>query len=126
MKLGNWRLALGLALIGGYLGGCAQNVPDLDRTQPDKVEKQHFLNDDEWYYRQTIVDTDQIGSSGGVGAFEAWEGSLKRIRWSVTEDALIAWSTQEPADGLYDGQLEDDSRRVLHSSLRIVQNRCRV
>ena len=109
MKVGNWRLALGIALVGGYLGGCAQNVPDIDRTQPDKVQKSHFLNDDEWYYRQTIVETDQMGSGG---AFEAWEGQLKRIRWSVTEDALIAWSTQEPADGLYDAQQGEDDRRV--------------
>lgn len=112
MKLASWRLALLTMVAGGYLSACAQNVPDIDRTGPDKVDKAHFLNDDEWYYRQTIIDTDQVGSSGGIGMFEAFEGSLKRIRWTITEDALIAWSTQEAAVGMYDGQLDPEGRRV--------------
>jgi hypothetical protein len=65
MKVGNWRLALGIMLAGGYMSGCAQNVPDIDRTSPNKVEKKHFLNDDEWYYRQTMIDTDQVANAGG-------------------------------------------------------------
>lgn len=112
MKVGNWHLALVVALSGGYLSGCAQDVPDIDRTQPDKVEKSHFLNDDEWYYRQTMVDTDQVANIGGMGAFEGYEGQLTRVRWSITEDALIAWSTVEPAEGVYDGQLDPANRRV--------------
>jgi hypothetical protein len=112
MKVGNWRLALGIALAGAYLGGCAQNAPDIDRTQPDKVEKKNFLNDDEWYYRQTMIDTDQVANAGGVSAFEGYEGNLSRIRWSITEDALIAWSTVEPAEGVYQGQTDETNRRI--------------
>ena len=109
MKGLNWRLALGVAIAGGYLSGCAQDVPDIDRTGPNKVEKEHFLNDDEWYFRQTVIDTDTIASTGN---FESWESNLRRVRWSITEDALIAWSTQDAADGINDGQLEEEGRRV--------------
>jgi hypothetical protein len=112
MKVGNWHLAFGVAVAAMYLSGCAQDVPDIDRTQANKVKKALFQDDDEWYYQQTIVDTDNVGSAGGGYAFEAFQGSLYRIRWTITEDVLYAMSTVEPAEGLYDGQLDEDTRRI--------------
>ena len=44
--------------------GCAQDVGDIDRTQPNKLRKEVFVGDPadptdnpEWYMRQTIVGT---------------------------------------------------------------------
>ncbi len=104
-----WRLTLCLALATTYFAaGCASDVGDIDRTQPNKLEKALFQNDDEWYFRQTIVDTDIQGSA----YFEAWEGSLSRIRWTITEDRLLAYSTTEPAENVLEGQTADETIRV--------------
>ncbi len=88
--------------------GCAQEVGDLDRTQPELLEKEQFLTDHEWYYQQTVVDTDMQGSM----IFKTYQGPLKRIRWTVTENYLYAHSTVELADNLMDGFDDDDTRRL--------------
>ncbi|RVU44939.1 hypothetical protein EA187_10430 [Lujinxingia sediminis] len=88
--------------------GCVEQVGDINRVQPNVVEKALFQNDDEWYMRQVVTDTDMQGSV----IFAAQEGSLKRIRWTVTENFLYAHSTVELADGLMNGFDEEESRRL--------------
>src|SRR5690554_652959 len=88
--------------------GCVEQVGDINRVQPNAVEKALFENDDEWYMRQTVTDTDMAGSM----VFAAMESSTKRVRWTVTENFLYAHSTVELADGLMDGFDEDESRRL--------------
>lgn len=106
----NWKWAFGMAAISALLGtSCAQDVGDIDRTNPDALEKSTFEGDDEWYFRQTVVDTDFQGS---LGMFNALESNLKRVRWVITEDTLYAMSTVEPAEGLTDGYQDDDELRV--------------
>jgi hypothetical protein len=110
-RIGGWSLAISLlvaAFVASLGTGCAQDVGDVDRTQPGKIEKAQFQTDDEWYYRQTIIDTDTQGS----GIFEALESPLKRVRWEVTEDILYAYSTVPLADGLQDEYTAEDSRRL--------------
>ncbi|MEZ4459683.1 MAG: zinc-dependent metalloprotease [bacterium] len=110
MKVGNWRWALGMVAVSTVLGaGCAQEVGDIDRTNPDKLEKSLFDNDDEWYFRQTVVDTDFQGS---MGYFAGLESGMKRVRWVITEDTLYAMSTVEPAEGVTAGYYDDETRRV--------------
>ena len=83
----NWIVA---TLIAGLLAavsvGCAQDVGDIDRTQPDKIKKSLFKDSDEWYYVQTVTDTDFQGSY----VFSALESPLKRIEWKVRENYLYA------------------------------------
>ena len=86
-----------LSAIAFFGVGCAQEVGDIDRTQPDKLEKALFDSNDEWYYRQTVVDTDDTAAGGLL--FEGYYSSLKRIRWQVTEDFLFACSTVAPVLG---------------------------
>ncbi|QED29719.1 hypothetical protein FRD01_21250 [Microvenator marinus] len=106
----NWKWAFGMAAISALLGtSCAQDVGDIDRTNPDALEKSTFEGNDEWYFRQTVVDTDFQGS---LGMFNALESNLKRVRWVITEDTLYAMSTVEPAEGLTDGFQDDDELRV--------------
>jgi hypothetical protein len=94
-----WRAMTTAGLLAGMLfgSGCAQDVGDIDRTQTDKVSKELFLQDDEWYYRQTISDTDWQGSV----IFEGYFSELKRVRWVVTEDTLFACSSVAPVQGDY-------------------------
>ncbi len=111
MKVGtNWRWALGLVAVSTVMGaGCAQDVGDIDRTDPNRLEKAVFANNDEWYFRQTVVDTDFQGS---MGYFSGLESAMKRVRWVITEDVLYAMSTVEPAEGVTDGYYDDETRRV--------------
>ncbi|MFB6351127.1 MAG: hypothetical protein ABEK29_04985 [Bradymonadaceae bacterium] len=100
-------LALGLLLAVGV--GCAQDVGDIDRTQPDKIKKKKFQNNDEWYFQQTVVDTDFQGS-GPV--FSALQSSLKRVRWKITKDFLYAYSTTSLQEGLNKDQKAKDEKRL--------------
>lgn len=105
----NWRLTLGLAFAAIYFSAsCAQDVGDIDRTRPNKIEKAIFQNDDEWYYRQTVVDTDVQST----GLFEAYESQLRRVRWTITEGKLLAYSTIEPAEGVLEGHTDNETKRV--------------
>ena len=98
MRVKKWHKGLIAAVTSASLFGvgCAQDVGDIDRTQPDKVQKALFETGDEWYYMQTVVDTDVQGSV----IFEALQSQLKRVRWEVTESTLLACSTVEPVLGL--------------------------
>ncbi len=109
MKVGYWRLALGAVLASTIAVGCAQDVGDIDRTQPNKLEKALFDDGGEWYFRQTVVDTDFQGS---MGIFNANESFLKRVRWVITEDVLYAMSTVEPAEGVTDEFYGDNEQAV--------------
>ena len=115
-----WRLSAGLALVVavGALWGCAQEVGDIDRTQPNKISKEIFLTDQEWYHQQTVVDTGMEGGNIGDGnwnraamAFMGFEASTKRVRWTVTETILYAHSSVELAEGLHQGFDEEDAYR---------------
>ncbi|MFU8803493.1 MAG: hypothetical protein ACNA8W_06770, partial [Bradymonadaceae bacterium] len=107
---GIWRLSAALVVTAlvALATGCAQDVGDIDRTAPNKVEKELFLNNDEWFYRQAVVKTDMQGSV----IFEALEGNLKRIRWTVTENVLYAYSTVELVDGHTEGFVDEHDRRL--------------
>lgn len=130
--LERWRFRL-LALVGLIVAlgavGCAQDVEDIDRTQPDKIKKSYFEDGATWYYRQTVIDTNVTGHTGyGVdGDFRPyrkqkpiWTGAvsrkLKRIKWEVHEDVLYARSTVEPARGVTE-QLDGEES---HQELGIV------
>ena len=111
-----WRACLGwfALLVAIGLSGCAQDVGDIDRTQPDKIKKSLFEGDDEWYFQQTVVDTSTEGQTGvdlfGSGGYVVQSQralftglvsrKLKRVQWEVHKDVLYARSTVEPAQGL--------------------------
>ena len=103
----NWIVATLVAVLLAAVGvGCAQDVGDIDRTQPDKIKKSLFNDGDEWYYVQTVTDTDFQGSF----VFSALESPLKRIEWKITQDNLYAYSTVDPVEGLTDEQTGEDKQ----------------
>ncbi len=110
-RIGGWSMAVSLVLavlLSALAAGCAQDVGDIDRTQADKIKKSLFQNNDEWYYRQTVIDTDMQGSVIAEGT----ESSLKRIRWEITEDTLYAFSSVPLADGIEAPYQDSSSKRL--------------
>ncbi|MFP4596616.1 MAG: zinc-dependent metalloprotease [Persicimonas sp.] len=112
-NIGGWPKAVCLFVsvitCAALASGCAQDVEDIDRTQADKIEKDLFENDDEWYFRQTVVDT---GTEGSSMIFEAYEGPLHRIRWEIEHGTLYAYSTVPLADGIEDRNSSEEDRRL--------------
>lgn len=77
------------------LAGCAGDVVDIDRTQPNKVSKAIF--EGEWYFNATVVETE---FNQGL-LFEGLMGGSDRISWEIREDVLIAhrsYATLENAE----------------------------
>jgi hypothetical protein len=74
----------------GTVVGCA-GVGDIDRTQPDKVPKAIFKNEDgsprEFFYRQTVID---VPATSGV-TFIGEQGETERVIFEVTERFLYAY-----------------------------------
>jgi hypothetical protein len=78
-----------LGALALLLLSCAQRVPDLDRSQPNKIQKSIF--DGEWYYRQTVIDVPY----GAGFTFVGETSRMERIRWEVSERYLTAYRTYE-------------------------------
>ena len=101
-------LLLSIAL----LGACAQQIGDIDRTNPNKLRKAAF--DGEWYVQQTVVGVNATAISSFIGL----EGQTERIVWDFEEDYLIGYRTHEDyfgvdQAGLGEGETFDRGRPVL-------------
>ncbi|MES1204509.1 MAG: zinc-dependent metalloprotease [Pseudomonadota bacterium] len=90
-------LGLGFAALAAA-AGCA-GKDDVDRSQPDKLNKALFFNDDgsarKFYYRWTITD---IPPTSGW-AFEGIQGSMDKITFAITENELIGYRAYDYAPG---------------------------
>ncbi|MCK6512278.1 hypothetical protein L6R29_20300 [Myxococcota bacterium] len=93
-----WLLLLPF-VVGGIIAsvGCAQDLPDIDRTQPRALKKSIFrpTNEDgtprEWYFRQTVIEVPY-----GTGAsFVGEESQTEKIVWKITERFLYAYRSRE-------------------------------
>lgn len=80
-------LALGAL---SMVGACAQDVGDIDRTQPDLVKKSDLL-EGEWYVRQTVADVPATSRTW----FEGFTFGTEKVVWQVTSDELIAYRSYE-------------------------------
>jgi hypothetical protein len=84
-----------LSLFGSLvLVGCAQQIGDIDRTGPNRIEKAAF--EGEWYIRQTVVDVNATAISSFVGL----EGPMERVVFDIEEDYLLAYRTHEDILGI--------------------------
>ena len=94
-------LFLLLASVGVGFVGCAQDLPDIDRTQPRKLLKSVFRakNADgslrEWYYRQTVIE---VPFGSGL-SFVGEQGTTEKIVWHITERFLFAYRSREYVKG---------------------------
>jgi hypothetical protein len=92
------RVPVRSALLGALLAvSCAQQQPPIVRVQPDALDKSFFVgkdsqslaDDPEFYSQATLVD---VGYGAGQdGLFTStYAQPLTRVKWTVTEDLLIA------------------------------------
>lgn len=83
-----------ITLSATALVGCAQEVGDIDRTYPNRIEKAALTG--EWYMMQTVVDTNATAMS----SFPGLQGDLERIEFEIEEDVLILRRTHEDVIGI--------------------------
>lgn len=98
------RLApLALAVLA--TAGCAEERPPINRVQPNALQKAFFVgsnladpaDDPEFYAAATVIDT-PYGVDHGLYSGQA--GGLKRLKWEILEDQLVARATYETYDGV--------------------------
>lgn len=94
MKASKLGLALVAATLVGALAstGCGPAI-DINRVAPNVVDKTTFQG--EWYFRSVVVDKQYHTA----GAFIGQEGGLERIKWEITENALVAYRSYEKVPG---------------------------
>ena len=79
--------------LAGLASGCAQEVGDIDRTQPNRVHKS--LLDGEWYLARTVIDAPY----GTEFTFIGESAELERVRWEIQKDLLIAYRVYDRVEG---------------------------
>ncbi|MEM9191706.1 MAG: zinc-dependent metalloprotease [Myxococcota bacterium] len=86
---------LSIALVGALavLSGCAQDVGEIDRTQPNLLPKAMFAGD--WFVRQTVVDVPETSTFSFVGD----TGDMELINWVFEENFLIGYRAYEKVPG---------------------------
>ena len=75
-------LCLGLVLL---LGACAQDVEDIDRTQPNKTKKADL--DGVWYMLETVTSLPPTTMASFVGE----TSKMEKVVWRVEERYLFAY-----------------------------------
>lgn len=93
------KTALTAVMLGGAtmaLTGCAQQVGDIDRTQPNKIEKSIFTDGSDWYVRSTVVEV----PGTAISSFAGLQGDMQRVRWEIQENHLLARRTHEDVIGI--------------------------
>ncbi|MEZ4458487.1 MAG: zinc-dependent metalloprotease [bacterium] len=79
-------------------GACAQEVGDIDRTQPNRTLKSDL--DGEWFVAQTVVDVPTTNYWTFIGDTSAME----RIRWKIEEDYVVAFRAYAKIEGSEAGE----------------------
>lgn len=83
---------------------CAQDMGDIDRTQPGRIDKSMFDGSDEWYMRQTVIDVPFNTGFSFVGE----QADTELIRWRVTENYLYAHRAHDWMEGTEEYFLDED------------------
>src|SRR5262245_1904546 len=95
------RSLLALPLAGLLLAACA-GQGDINRVQPDAIDKTFFLKEDGspriFYYRKTITGVPPTNAF----AFEGLMGDLLKVRFDIQEKFLIGYRSYDYAPGSQD------------------------
>jgi len=116
MRKGWWSrlgliVALGTTVAGsGLAAGCAEEVDPISQVQTNYVRKSDLVGTDaknptEWYMRMTVTDTSRTNHF----AFPGLQDELRRVRWEVQEQFLIARRSYELVAGS-DGKGADPAK----------------
>ncbi|MFP4601239.1 MAG: hypothetical protein ACLFVJ_23525, partial [Persicimonas sp.] len=102
------------------LGACAQDVEDIDRTQPNALEKADF-EDSEWYYQRTVVDVPASDGFTFVGNTD--HQGMTKIEWDIEENFLYGRRTTELIEGATrDEMTEEDEQGEVVAAYRILSH----
>ena len=85
---------LALAACGALTSGCAQDVQDIDRTQPNRMLKSDLTRSD-WFMAQTVVDVPTTTWMTFVGE----TSTMERVRWELREDMIVAYRVYPRLEG---------------------------
>ena len=92
------RAHLAMALVGTFLSACA-GEGDVDRVQPDAIDKTIFLKEDGssrlFYYRETMTGMPPTSAY----AFEGMMGDMLKIRFDIQEKFLVGYRSYDFAPG---------------------------
>ncbi len=104
MKDSRWMSAALAAMVAVGAAGCAQEVGDIDRTQPNRLAKKDL--EGVWYFKQTV--TDAPAQLDYIFTGYSSQG-LEKVRWDIREDFLIAYRAYEYQPGTDDvaGDIKD-------------------
>lgn len=114
-----WALFALVVIASVAWAGCAEDVGDIDRTQPNAVAKADLNG--EWYYQRTVVDMPASDGFTFVGATD--NAGLTRVRWDIQENYLFARRQTELIEGgdqkreegeAYEGEVVASYRIVSH------------
>src|SRR5882762_9464640 len=93
----SFPLLITLALAASVAACAGQG--DIDRTQPDKVDKSLFFDlsgaPKTWYYRETLVGFPPTASWG----FEGLQDGLQKVRFEIQEKFLIGYRAYDYVPG---------------------------
>ncbi len=91
--LGRWWRAAALGALATtwtlVVAGCAQDVGQIDRTQPGALKKSLFAG--EWYWRRTVADAPYTAGFTFVGEAD----DVERVRFKIDENHLIAYRSYD-------------------------------
>ncbi|HEY3483790.1 MAG TPA: hypothetical protein VGK49_00340, partial [Ilumatobacteraceae bacterium] len=76
------------------LASCAQDVGDIDRTQPNLLPKAMF-RDHAWFVRQTVTDVPPTSSFSFVGE----TSTMEIIHWEIQQEYLVGYRAYEKVPG---------------------------
>ena len=76
------------------LASCAQDVGDIDRTQPNLLPKAMF-RDHAWFLRQTVTDVPPTSSFSFVGE----TSTLEIVNWEIQQEYLVGYRAYEKVPG---------------------------
>ncbi len=115
---------LGLSVFGSSgIVGCSERDP-IVRVDPDYLKKSDLIGPNkakpyEWYIRNTVIDTGRSNSF----AFPGLQDELKRVRWDIEENHLVARRSYEAVSGT-DGKGADPAKNdgVIVASYRILSH----
>lgn len=82
-------MALALVIVGVTGAGCSYRNETINRVVDPYWRKADFTPDSQWYVRTTV--TDAPPEHGWISIADGDWLMLERIRWEITETALIGW-----------------------------------
>lgn len=87
------RVCLALSILLLSAMGCAQNQGDINRVQPEGIEKSMFAG--EWHFRSTVVEAPALAASVFPGA----QSMMERGVFEIDESTLFFYRTYEYTTG---------------------------